>query len=286
MGSRPIKRTALLTFLFLILIAGGCASNDVSESEDELTDYSFLPPDEKRIFLAYYPDMTPRQREILLRRTASPFQHLRAWKLHTKFFKKHWDGRPKFTALKQNYQFQIQIRTERPEPIQSGTDVSLRAFLNYEDGRTIEVTDAVQWEAASSLARIEGNQLIFDCLSSPILVSVAFLGEYKSSREIEVRKPIEKLEVTIAPETLTSDDNGFARLNAEAVCKDGTRASVSCQGRWKSHSPDVEVSGCGHTQLLKSRSKQSASDSIFSTEISFKYGDQTLIQKFNLPNRR
>lgn len=200
----------------------GCAS-DVGTLADL---YRWRDHEGRRMFLAYYPELSPERRREILASDAPPRDLIEAWKVEARYFG------PK------SYQI------ERVDIEWDGEPIRPRAILRYADGRTADASADVQWTVSPPSARLEEGEIRVGCMSSDVEITADFLAIKSGRRTLSARKPLRSLEIAISEETLVVDNHGLLRLKAKVTCEDGTSEDVTCQADWKSRNA-IPVGRCG-----------------------------------------
>lgn len=203
---------------------------------------SQLPGDAefKRAFLAYYPELTPEQRDQLMSAPDAWKASLAEWGILKRFYSQPNPNEPvEFSGSSDNYTFRdlrIVVADSAPEP-------ALKAVAVFRDGREFDVTRDVRWIVFPKLGHIEITEggvprLVSGCMASHLEVSADFYGERQGTLLLPIKKNIERLEIR----GMESTENAVKLV---AWCRDGETTDVSCQADWDIQSPDYEIHGCG-----------------------------------------
>jgi hypothetical protein len=202
--------------------------------------YREVDSDQKIAYLAYYPDLTPEQRnELLAPDAGSPRVLIESWKVDTSRSYEDFVKDPRHHTIKE-----LEI-VAAPE----GELNHFKAIAHYADGRKVDVTADSVWKATPPQLEMKDNVLHYSCLHSEAVVSADFIGETGGSLHFQIEKPLENLELRVSDSYLASDQGFNYKLDAIVHCKDGTHADVSCQSDWSSKGSIGEVSGCGNFSI-------------------------------------
>jgi hypothetical protein len=212
--------------------------------------YREVDSDRKIAYLAYYPVLTPEQRdEVLSSETDSPRALIESWKVDTSRSYEDFVKDPRHHTIKT-----LEI---------VDTLNHFQAIAHYADGRKVDVTQDAVWKATPTQLEMKGNILQYSCVNAEAVVSADFIGESGGSLHFDINKPLDYLELRVSDSYLAADQGFNYKLDAIAHCKDGTHSDVSCQADWKSSGSIGEVSGCGNFSISE-RQKLSSEKSFAS----------------------
>ncbi len=232
-GAGMSRASAGLVLAWAACHGAGCASEPLALSEV----YRERDMAWRRMFLSYYPELTPERRLEVAAATAPASDFLTAWKVESRFY---GEASSRISS--------VDVGWEAPDPLESGMAVRPRAILRYADGRSADATPDVLWSASPDLASFEEGEVRFECVWSDIVVSADFLGIRSGSRLLRIRKPLRRLDVGLWDPSAVVDNHGLLRLRATAHCEDGSSTDVSCQATWRNLAPaqeDRPVGRCG-----------------------------------------
>ena len=245
----------------------GIALSGCATSISVTDKYRALEGDAKILFLDVYPDLTPEEKAQSLENP----EHLRSLRLS------HYS---KSSVLPQfRKPLSLKIKPFPSAAITEGTFIDLRAYVNYSDGKHIDVTPDTTWSAMPSIVKLNANQLQYECLSSDISIYASFLDEVNVTQILSFKKPIKNITVQVAESSSIIDDSAFIKLNSNAICQDGTMTEVSCQSIWTADPQWGTFQGCGHLHPSAKSWKEG------SAIVSFSYGALTFTQLIYLPAR-
>jgi hypothetical protein len=216
------RRLIKSAFLAAILPILSCSSTPTLRER-----FSFLDGDDKQKYLALYPDMTPAERSDFL--------------THPALTEHETETLKKYRSVQSSALL---------ESLAVSADPKLKAILHYRDGRSVDVTSDTEWDVHPKLARVKGDHLEIFCAHSNFILTGNFLNEVQGSTEIEMRKPLRALSVSLDESTRSFQKTELLKLQAEVSCQDGTSSDVSCQARWFCDSKAVEISGCGDLRVV------------------------------------
>jgi hypothetical protein len=276
-------KTLQLLFFFLTAAVGGvvssCATSFVKEAPEL---YRMLDADQKKVYVAYFPDLTRAQRKELLETQGSFYPLLREWGMETRFYQRQGGSAPYYRGLPENHSVQtVEILSDPEDPIYRGKKAKLRAVLKYTDGRKTDVTDEVTWVVVPHRARLSDNTLTFGCVHADVGVEADWMGARKGTRVIRLRKALTRLDVRLAPASVGSAHSEYLKFEAIASCEDGTKDDVSCAADWETDSNDVKQTGCGHLHLLEATRKDDTQ-----IKVAARYGNLTSVSALNIPARK
>jgi hypothetical protein len=252
-----------------------------STSAPLMDRFQNLDYDAKSVFLAYYPYLTADQRNDLLDPGKNPRELIEGWAGQFNDPKKQVGSFDEMMNNPANRKItSIEIKTDSPDVIDKGTQIPLHAFAHYVNGTTVEVTPDTAWRVEPKLGEIEDSTLNFECVQSEISLIANFLGEKESTKVIEIRKPLDSLEMKV-PESYTGIDTGYNfQLILLAHCQDGTVSDVSCQASWKSVSSGGKISGCGN--FVVSSKEKLVQDAL---NVTASYGNLSIRKTLQPPSR-
>ena len=200
--------------------------------------YQALDGDQKWVFLAYYPDLTPLERQVFLDDPSSIEEIL--------------SERPEIDPERRRLKPQrssLQSLSILPSPetlITEGQRVELKAYAHFDQGKTTEISQDVQWEVIPPIAKIDRSSLELDCIHSDVTVAARFLDEFETQSTLKFRKKIDSLVVTGKEHFSETHRYEFTELRLIAKCEDGSEQEVSCQAEWTANPRSGGFSSCGY----------------------------------------
>jgi len=213
-------------------ISGGCTTLSFAER------YQALDGDQKLVFLAYYPDLTPLEQRLFLddpntiEEILSERPEIDPHRLRLK---------PQRSSLQS-----ISILPTPGTLITEGQRAELKAIAHFDQGKSSDISSDVRWEVIPPIAQVHRSTLEFDCIHSDVTVSVRFLDEFESQSTLRVRKKIASLSVTGQEHFSQTHRYEFTELRLIAKCEDGTEQEVSCQANWSADPRSGHFSTCGY----------------------------------------
>jgi hypothetical protein len=256
-------------------------------STPSITDrYISIDSDRKIAFLAYYPDLTPVQRDELLDPYSDSPRNLI----------KNWNVTPSrtfddvVTDPRSHTITNLEIKpVDSQIVVKSGHAMTFKAIAHYADQREADVTSDAVWKATPDQVDIKKGKIQFGCLHSEGDVSANFLNEQQGSVPVEYELPIHNLELRISDSYLAANHDFGYQLTVIAHCEDGSTADVSCQATYKSESDFAEVTGCGNLTIGspdKDRHKfNESSTSADPLRVSAQYGGTSVSRELSPPQR-
>lgn len=289
-------RTHVITLILILFITSLTHCTTTQERRAELEgDFQLLDLTTRKALLAYYPDLTPNEREGVIKGRYPLVTLLKEKNLYGKFFTVDGLSRPQFIAEHKNYTPSgIEIIGGPTGKITEGTSIPLVAYLVFEDGRRTDVSDEVQWTIEpSAVAEYHDRELKFGCAASDVIVSATLLDQVRGNRKFKFRKEVTDIQLQIARQSQGNSDHDFVSLDAIAECSDGSQSTVNCQAEWKlQESSEGAIKGCGHyirADLKRERRAPSETGSrSFSTpiQVEITYGEARVLQQVVIPPRR
>jgi hypothetical protein len=236
-----INKANGLGAILLACFLSACASTP------SMTDrYVSVDSDRKIAFLAYYPDLTPDQRDELLSPDSdSPRDLIKSWKIHPSRDFDDMVSDPRTHTISR-----LEIKPiDAQIVVKSGHSLSFKAIAHYADQREVDVTENAVWKATPDQVEVKKGQTKFGCLHSEGDVSANFLNEQQGSVPVEYELPIHRLELRVSDAYLAANHDFSYRLTVIAHCEDGSSADVSCQATYKPESDFAQISGCGNLTI-------------------------------------
>jgi hypothetical protein len=252
-----------------------CLIQSCSSTPSLVERYREVDSDQKIAYLAYYPDLTPEQRdELLSPDSGSPHALIESWKIDPSRSYEDFVKDPKHHTIKE-----LEI-----SPEVTGEPNRFKAIAHYADGRKVDVTRDVVWKVTPPQLQMKDDTLQSSCMSGEAIISADFIGEQAGSLHFEIKKSLENLELRVSDSYLAADQGFNYKLDAIVHCKDGSHADVSCQSDWSSSGGIGEVSGCGNFSI--SEKQKISSEASFATvgetfQVTVRYAD--LVQSRILP---
>lgn len=265
------KPSQIFTFTFpLLLTLNSCAT-----STSSMEQFRALEGDAKIAYLDAYPDLSPEQKTDFLANRGSLRQLMSANNTanNTLNDTKAAIPRPIRKPLS------LQMEPLFSAPITEGNTIDFKAYVNYSDGRKVESTSDVTWQALPSLVKVHTNQLHYECVYSDISISASFFDEVKTTQVIAFKKPLDTIGVQVAESSSIIDNSAFIKLNSRAICKDGTVTEISCQSVWKADPEWGRFFNCGQLQPSAKSWLEGAAI------VTVSYGPITVTRKIFLPAR-
>jgi hypothetical protein len=244
-----------------LIFATGFYSCATSQSLRE--EFQTLDGEQKEKFLSAYPDLTYTQRKTFVENPLKTTQLLQDWNV-------------KLTPSPIGF---MSIEPHPEGPVRQGTSLHLRAYLSYQNGRKIDVTQDVQWQALPNIFHLDHNVLEFGCVSSEVTVTANFLGEREKSITYSIQKPIQSLQVSLSEDSEGVSNSEYVRFKVLARCRDGTITDVSCQSTWNSEPIFGEFLNCGNLHLTPYSQKMKE------VQVRVTYGNNQVQQKIRIPSR-
>jgi hypothetical protein len=242
---RDLKLKFRLPALFLFMLLACSSSPTLVER------YREVDSDQKIAYLAYYPDLTPEQRDEILQPDAgSPRALIESWKIDPSRSYEDFVKDPRHHTIKE-----LEVV---PEP-----GNHFKAIAHYADGRKVDVTQDTVWKTTPPQLEMKDDVLRYSCLHGEAVVSADFIGEQEGSLHFQIEKPLENLELRVSDSYLAADQGFNYKLDAIVHCKDGTHSDVSCQSEWSSTGSVGDVSGCGNFSI--SEKEKRSSEASFAT---------------------
>lgn len=249
-------------FTFALLSSYSFLSIGCSSTPLLLEKYRLLSLESKRLFIANYPSLRPSQRIDFLEEPGNPAFLLNEWKI-----------------LPQKNQKLSSIEIQTDPLVSSGSEVPLKAFAIYENGKKLDVTRDVQWQAFPETAKIRDSRLTYTCGHSDIYITANFFDQTEGKFVLQLRKPLREIKIQVADSAQSFDQDEHVELKLSAYCQDGSSEEVSCQASWKVDPSDGKVLGCGYFHLSpKALKKREAI-------VRASYGGSQISQKILLPPR-
>ena len=278
---KQTRNGGLFLSIVLQLSFSGCASTP------SMTDrYVSVDSDRKIAFLAYYPDLTPEQRDELLSPDSDPPRALiKAWNAHPSRDFDDMVSDPQTHTIKR-----LEIKPiDAQIVVKSGHSLSFKAIAHYADQREADVTEDAVWKATPEQVEVKKGKTKFGCLHSEGDVSANFINEQQGSVPVEYELPIHQLELRISDAYLAANHDFSYRLTVIAHCEDGSTADVSCQATYKPESDFAQISGCGNLTIGspdKERNRfNEHSTSADPLRVSAQYGGASVTRELPPPQR-
>lgn len=278
--------------LFFIATLTHCTTAQERRAELE-SDFQMLDLSTRKALLAYFPDLTPNEREGVITRKYNLTDLLKEKNLYSKFYVTKDVSHPQFVAERRNYTpTGIEIVGGPTGKITSGTSIPIQAFLVLEDGRRTDISDEVQWTVEpAAIAEYHDRELKFGCAHADVIVSAALLDQVRGNRKFKFRKEVTDIQVQLARQSQGNSDHDFVSMDAVAECKDGSQTTVNCQAEWKLQEMNAgEIKGCGHYvrgDLARER-RAPSQERLLATPIKVEimYGEARALQPVMIPPRR
>ena len=286
MRTQNIRRSKLFTALLTTSLAASFSFAGCSHTPPITDRYISMDSDRKIAFLAYYPDLTPEQRDEFLSFDADPPRDMiKDWKITPS---RNFDdvvGDPRTHTITS-----LEIKpVDSQIVVKAGHAMTFKAIAHYADQREVDVTSDAVWRATPDQVDMKKGKTQFGCLHSEGDVSANFLNEQQGSVPVVYELPIHNLELRISDSYLAANHDFGYRLTVIAHCEDGSTADVSCQATYKSDSDFAEITGCGNLTIGspdKDRNKfNEHSTSADPLRISAQYGGVGVSRELPPPQR-
>lgn len=257
-------------------LTSGC-STPISRTER----FQILDLDHKNIFLAYYPYLSRDQRNELLATEEKPSELIERWSKELKDPDHILGSFEEMTTNPIHRRVsKLDIKTDATEIVTEGHRIVARAYATYQSGKVTDITSDTEWSVEPHLAKLNGNEIDFDCVHSDLTLTAHFLGERDASQAISIQKPLKSLEIRVKEASLGADRSLSFQLSAFAQCQDGSISDVSCQTTWRAVSELGRIQGCGN--LVVNAKEKRALDSL---TVRAQYGGFVAQKTLNPPIR-
>ena len=186
---------------------------------------------------------------------------------------------PRYHLIKKSYSLQgIKVWPLKPVSLATESKIQFNATLQYEDGRTADVTEDVTWHVLPTLGTMKENVLEVGCASSDLIVTANFLNEAQGTMTVPVRKTIESLTLARAESTSALEKGEFIQLSLTARCSDGTRTDISCQAQWDVVKAPGRFQGCGLFHIDRALDWENSP-----IQVRALYGGKSITRSISLP---
>lgn len=288
-----VKWVSQVVILLTLMSLTHCTTTKERQADLE-SDFQMLDVSTRKALLAYYPDLTPNEREGVIKHRYNLTDLLREKNLYSKFYVTEGVSKPQFVAEHRNYTPSgIEVVGGPTGTITKGSSIPLQAFLVFEDGRRTDVSDEVQWSIEpAAIAEYHDRELKFGCAHADVVVSATLLDQVRGNRKVKFRKEVTDIQVMLARQSQGNSDHDFVSLDAVAECADGSQTTVNCQAEWKLGDNSVgSIKGCGHyvrddnyarERRAPSQERQLATP----IKVEIMYGETRALHSVMIPPRR
>lgn len=288
----PGEFMKIITSLLCIVAFSHCTTTRERRAGLE-SDFQLLSLATRKALFAYYPDLTPNEREGVIQGKYNLEELLKEKNLYDKFYVTKNVKRPQFVTDRKNYTPSgIEIVGGPNGKITDGTSLPITAYLVFEDGRRTDVSDEVLWEVEpSAIARYSGRELKYGCAHGDVVVSATLLDQVRGNRKFRFRKQVNEIQVHVARQSQGNSDHDFVSLDAIAECADGSETVVNCQAVWKLQEMNEGlIKGCGHyvrDDIARERRAPSGARHLATPiQVEIMYGETRALQSVMIPPRR
>lgn len=256
-------RSGLSIGAFLLL--GACSTPPTTYEK-----FRELEGNLKLIFINLYPAMSADQRKVFLEHPEIAPDLLKQYRIK--------NPQDEMQSRKSNL-LSIVIDPSNKTPITQGTGFHLMANAYYTDERKVVINPDVRWEVSPPIAEIKNSDLKVGCVHSDLTVIANFLDEAEGKTIYSFRKPLRSLYIQLTEASSVVDDGEFVQLRLNVTCEDETVNNVACETLWKIDPTQGKFLSCGHLHVTREAAQRGW------VEITASYGDKTVQQKINLPQR-
>ena len=237
-------RLSPLILLICLWAAGGCSTPPLRERWSDLTS------EERKSFLAHYPEFSPGERDRI--ESGGLIPELREIDIWSEVISR------------------VEITATPSEHVPR--EYTLESTLHYKDGRKKEATRDTVFQVQPALARIEGGRILrHGCAHSEVSIGADFFGEAGGNLKLQLKDSLKELAIKRDPSYEGRNEPGMYRVQAIVTCEDGATSDVSCLATWTTTSKAIELTGCGKVRVLDAKTADTSPGS----RIEARYGGKS-----------